>query len=210
LIISWGIWLARNKGIFKEVSSSPSLIAAKCASIYSLLPSSDHTQTIRNIITEQIRHDIPWAYFDGASDAQNRCGSGLVIHINDNRSLKASVGIGSGTNNFAELLSLKYLLCWLIHLGIGSVQIFGDSMNAINWFNNTQRCRSHVLIPILEEIQLLKLSFVLINVCHIYRERNTTADLLSKEGLQQDLDSWRITETEDGAVRVSDNRPYNL
>lgn len=111
LIISSGICLARNKGIFKEVSSSPSLIAAKCASIFTLLPSTDTPQSIRNIIAKHIRHDIPWAYFDGASDAHNRCRSGLVIHVNEKISLKAYVGTRIGTNNYVELISLQFLLC---------------------------------------------------------------------------------------------------
>lgn len=163
LIMFWGLWLARNKDIFRETVSSPTLIAAECVSIISMLPSNDTPLSIRNINTEQINRDIPWAYFDRASDAQNRCDSRLVIHINDNKNLKASVGIGSCTNNFAELLSLK-LLCWLIQLGIVSVQIFGDSMSVINWFNKSQRCQNHVLIPIIEEILLLKMSFDILTV----------------------------------------------
>lgn len=49
------------------------------------------------------------------------------------------------------------------------------------------------------------MSFDLITVFHIYRELNTTTDLLSKEGLQQDLDIWHITETVDGIVCVSNH-----
>lgn len=121
LIISWGIWLARNKGIFQDITTSPSVIAVECASIFSFLPSSDHNKFPTNISIEQINYDIPWAYFDGELDKQMSCVSGMVIHTNLNSSILASVGIGSGTNNYSEFFTLKILLCWLIHLGIGSV-----------------------------------------------------------------------------------------
>ena len=68
--------------------------------------------------------------------------------------------------------------------------------------------KNSFLFHSLEEILLLKLSFDSISVFDIYREPNTEADLLSKEGLQQNMDSWRITKFEEGRVFVSDQRPY--
>lgn len=57
---------------------------------------------------------------------------------------------------------------------------------------------------------LLKISFDLITVFHTYREHNSAADLLSKEGLQRNLEMWRIKETVDGFGRVLDNNTYNV
>lgn len=79
-----------------------------------------------------------------------------MIHLNAHRSLKDFVGLGNGTNNYAELPALKLLLCWLIHLGIHSIQIFGDSMNIIKWFNGVSRCQNYILSPLLEEAKYLK------------------------------------------------------
>lgn len=45
-----------------------------------------------------------------------------------------------------------------------------------------------MLNPLLEKVLNLKQHFNSIIVCHIYRERNTVADLLSKLGLQQAMD----------------------
>lgn len=132
----------------------------------------------------------------------------MIIHRNQNSSWAASVGVSDGTNNFVELQTLKLRLCSLIHLGIDLIQIFGDSLNVINWFNNSQRSLNILLLPIFEEIHALKTHFILISVCHIYRERNGKVDSLSKIGLQLDSGSWNIEERDGMVVRVSNTRPY--
>ena len=38
-----------------------------------------------------------------------------------------------GSRNYAELLSLKLLLIFVVEKGCGSIKIYGDSMNVINW-----------------------------------------------------------------------------
>lgn len=149
-----------------------------------MLPQTTPILIPRNIHVEQIRPHVPWTYFDGASDAQGRCGAGIIINFNDHRSLKASVGIGTWTNNYAKLQTLKLLLCWLRYLWIDKVKIFGDSLNVINWTNNVQHCQNLISVPILEEITSLKSCFIDYSVYHIYRERNAEADFLSKRALQ--------------------------
>ena len=54
------------------------------------------------------------------------------------------------------------------------------------------------LIPILDEILYLKTTFDDLSFCLIYRERNMAANYLFKKGLQQDLDSWNITDSDNG------------
>jgi len=157
---------------------------------------------------EHIKGDILWAYFDRASDQKNVCGAGFVIHTNNQKNLKALVGLGSGTNNFAELQSLKLLLCWLIHLGMGSIHIFGDSHNVVKWFNGKNKCQNCTLIPLLEEVLLLKHQFDFITVCHIFKERNPVVDLFSKEGIQQAMGIWHIIETDKDMIHVSDQPPF--
>lgn len=120
------------------------------------------------------------------------------------------MGLVAGTNNFAELQTLKLLLCWLIPLGLSLVQIFGDSQNVIKWFNEKYRFQNYMLNPLLEEVLNLKQHFNSISVCHIYRERNTVANLLSKEGLQQAVDGWSIRETDQDVIRVSNQPPFVL
>ena len=150
LIVSWGTWIARNMVIFRDSMIRVALPASEWVSIYETIPIPKENQSARVIREEEIRGDIPLAYFDGASDFMNRCGAGLTIHFPSWKTLKASMGLGPGTNNFAELQSLKLLLCWLTQLGLRATQIFGDSMNIIKWFNGEQRYQNYILLPLLE------------------------------------------------------------
>ena len=51
-----------------------------------------------------------------------------------------------------------------------------------------------MLRPLLEEILLLKQSFNVFSIEHIYRCRNEDADKLSKDALQQALGIWKVIE----------------
>lgn len=207
-IIAWGIWIARNRSIFLDKDTPFETIAIQCTSIYTNILESEEERTPRQVREEQIKEGIPWEFFDGASQ-KNRAGAGLVINLNENQNLKASVCLGTGSNNFEELSALKFLLCWLIHRNIFTVHIFGDSLNVIKWSYGKSRCQNYILIPLLEEIQQLKLSFNVFSLCHIYRECNDTTGRFSKEGLQQDMGCWRIVGENHGEIRISDQPPYS-
>lgn len=205
-IICWGIWIARNRKIFNDRSPSAESIAIQSTAILSSIPEPEETRKSTQRREEQVRNGIPWAYFDGASQ-DNLAGAGIIIHLSTSHSLKASVGLGTGTNNFSELSALKFLLCWLIHRNIFTVQIFGDSLNAVNWVNGKNRCQNYLLRPLLEEIQNLKSFFNVFTIEHIYRDRNEAADRLSKDGLQQAMGTWRLTEKIHDQIHVSDHPP---
>lgn len=208
IIFCWGVWLARNKSLFQDQLTPPSAIASNIAAIHLSLPPPEakKTRQIQNNLI--IQENIPSGFFDGASQ-NNRAGAGMSIHINPEHILKASVGLGSGTNNFAELSSLRLLLCWLLHKHITSIQLFGDSLNVINWINGLAACQNQILMTIVEEILHLKTLFNRFSLCHIYRERNKEADQLSKAGLLQDQDSWEIEENLQGQSVRSNQPPYD-
>jgi len=86
------------------------------------------------------------------------------------------MGLGLGTNNHAELISLRHLLYFAIKKNCRNLQIFGDSKNVTDWFNNTVVCSSYSLKNVLEEIVFFKTFFDQVSVSHIYRERNETAN----------------------------------
>ena len=65
-----------------------------------------------------------------------------------------------------------------------------------------------MLKSLLEEIQALKISFNSFSLCHIYREHNESADKLFKEGLQQNMGSWKIVDEDHGQIRVLDQPPH--
>jgi ribonuclease HI len=118
---------------------------------------------------------MPWDFFDGAS--QNLLcgggggGGGAVLHISDSHFIKIKMGLGKGTNNYAELMALLLLLKTTIEQGLHSIQLFGDSMNVINWVQKTQSCHNIFLQPILEEISTLLASFDSFTIRHVYRNR---------------------------------------
>eukprot|EP00253_Pinus_taeda_P029860 PITA_29860 len=206
-IISWGVWIARNKATFQEVFIPAESIAIQSSAIFSSIPEPEESRNKPLNRAEQIRPNMPWAYFDGASQNQT-AGAGLVIHLNESHSISASVGIGSGSNNFAEMSALKLLLCWLIQRHIFAIQIFGDSLNVTKWLNGNNRCQNYMLRPLLEEIMILKQSFNVFYLDHIYRNKNEDADKLSKEALQQAMGSWQVTEFQQGHAQISTQPPF--
>eukprot|EP00253_Pinus_taeda_P015079 PITA_15079 len=206
-ILCWGIWIARNRSIFREQSTPAESIAMQSLAILSSIPVPEAPRKTGQKKVEQIREGIPWAYFDGAAQ-NNAAGAGIFIHINPTHSLKAAVGLGPSSNNFVELSALKLLLCWLISKNIFSVQIFGDSLNVINWVIGKYRCQNYMLRPLLDEIQSLKIRFNPFFIDHIYRDKNEEADRFSK-GVQLVVDSWMITEHAHDQIRVSDLPPHH-
>lgn len=201
LLITWGTWLARNQVIFKDSVFPIGRLVVEGAAIYESIHVLHATPTSRLVRQETIRFSIPWAYYDRASDINGRCGAGLIIHFSKEKIFKASVGLGQGSNKFSELKALHLLLCWLVLRNVQEVQIFGDSMNTMRWFNGTQLCRNFILLPLLKEATRLKGLFMELSLCHIFRERNFEADRLSKEGVEQDMGSWTVLEEENGVVR---------
>jgi ribonuclease HI len=103
------------------------------------------------------------------------------------------MGLGRGTNNFAELMSLKLILLFAREKELHHLQIFGDFIIVINWTNKQQNCHSILLNPILEEIHKLMDTFDMVAISHVYRDRNMVANSLSKEGLHLPQGQWHIT-----------------
>ena len=100
---------------------------------------------------ELIDKDIPWGYFDGASQArQLSFGGGGVFYKSEDHFFHFSAGLGRGSNNYAELMALRLLLLFTLEQGCVSLQLFGDSMLFIEWAKENVQCHVIILIPILE------------------------------------------------------------
>ena len=56
-----------------------------------------------------LESDTIYGFFDGVEQVGN-CGTGMILHIDDSHSFKLRMGVGSGTNTFAEPLALWWLL----------------------------------------------------------------------------------------------------
>jgi hypothetical protein len=105
------------------------------------------------------------------------------------------LGLGQGTNNYVELLTLKLLVLFAKEKELLHFQIFGDSMIAINWERKLQQCHNIFLLPILEDILHMMEEFDTVTISHVYRNMNMNmvADALSKAGLPLALVQWHIT-----------------
>ena len=118
------------------------------------------------------------------------------------------MGLGEGTNNYAELLSLKLLLQFALEKGCRNLQIFGDSLIIINWVNKVQHCRTLSLFTLYEKVTRLWTSFDHISCYHVYREWNAVADRLSKEGVGMAFGTWKFFEHKEGEVYEFYHRPF--
>ena len=74
------------------------------------------------------------------------------------------------------------------------MQIFGDSQIVINWASGKYRIQNILLEQILLEVHRLVDLFDNVHFMHIYRERNSLADTLAKDGSNVLYGSWQISE----------------
>jgi len=111
-----------------------------------------------------------------------------------------SLRLGEGSNNFAEIMSLKFILIFASELDCQALSMFGDSMNVINWEKGTQRCIHLRLDFLLEDVVFLKNRFDPFVCRHVYRSHNQEADRASKEGLGLAFGHWKIREHKEGQI----------
>ena len=73
----------------------------------------------------------PWGFFDGVAQ-NNVCGGGTLLYLSKTHLFELSAGLGEGSNNFAEIMSLKLLLVFAVGKGVKTLHFMGDSSNVIN------------------------------------------------------------------------------
>jgi len=176
-IITWGIWMARNKIIFEDKWTEPDIVAAQCMGILQAFPQVNPKQNPRNIGDLVIDKSIPWAFFDGAAQGNPLiCGGGGIIFRGDSNYYCSRTGLGMGSNNCAEFMALKLLMLLAIEMEIKLLNIMGDSMVIIKWANRQHECHIMRLRPIVVEIHHISTLFYHISFSHVYREHNGRAD----------------------------------
>ena len=102
---------------------------------------------------------MPWFFFDGAAQ-NNICGRGAILFLSENHSFELMVGLGEGSNNYLELLSLKILLIFAAEKGYRTLNVCGDSMNVIKWTKGVQLCRNIRLANNLSSIKVVLYTYV--------------------------------------------------
>ena len=175
--------------------------------LYKALPEYIRAAEQRRILDIELDKTHPWGFFDGA--AQNeRCGGGDVLYLSDSHHFTLTMGLGFGSNNYDELMSLKLLLIFAIEKGINRLTVGGDSLNVINWIMHTQECRNVRIANILFALQNVIQSFDAFHCRHVYRENNKEADRASKEGLRLDFGNWKFHEEREGQSYEFYHRPF--
>ena len=96
-------------------------------------PLDNRVLNIRMVVNEKIDKESAWAYFDGsATGVPQICGAGGILYLSDEHFFTFSVGLGLGTNNYAECLALNLLINLALKKVVHTFQIFGDSQLVIN------------------------------------------------------------------------------
>lgn len=207
LLVIWGIWMARNSAIFQEKASTPELTSALAVGLFNSFPEHVRAANQRRTMEVEIDRSVPWGFFDGAAQ-NNACGGGAILYLAENHSFTLTMGLGQGTNNFAEIMSLKLLMIFALEKDCTSLSVFGDSLNVINWIRQTQDCRNIAIGNILAATRMVIQRFDSFSCKHVFRENNKEADKASKDGLSMAFGSWKIKELRDGQSTEFYHRPF--
>jgi ribonuclease HI len=107
-------------------------------------------------------------------------GAGGIIYFFGSHTISFKLGIGPVPNNLVEMLASKLALTLATEYGIIRIQIFGDLLLIMNWFNKKFTLRNFTLQPLFDEIWEFLEGFTQVTFSHIFQERNKKVDSLSK------------------------------
>ena len=95
-------------------------------------------------------------------------------------------------------VTLWALLSVAKDFGLPNLYVFGDSSVIINWVNGDSSLNMVNLDAWCYNTKLLLSTFTHVDISHVYREYNTRADTLSKEGLMEDVGYLTLSQICDG------------
>ena len=99
-LFSYGIWWDRNIVIFNNKMIPPEVTSTLVIQWVREHRSQEKKPKIRMLVPPEINKDIPWAYFDGASQGDPLLGgSGRVLYLSDNHKIQARFSPRNCTNN---------------------------------------------------------------------------------------------------------------
>ena len=88
---------------------------------------------VRVLVPPTINKEIPWDFFDGASQGDPPLGSsGAILYLPNKQKIQAKFAPGHYTNNKAELEALHLVLELALNHNINQMQIFGDSKMVVD------------------------------------------------------------------------------
>ena len=132
------------------------------------------------------QYQYPVGYFDGAAQ-ETICGCGVWLRISPECNYKLHWNGGVETNMKSEIMALWGLMWWASLLDADYIWIMGDSKVLIDHLNHKVKINMDSLSHWLCRIDTLRTFYAGITYKHIYREKNNTADVFSKQGLQDEF-----------------------
>ena len=128
--------MARNNFCFQDKDCTPAITDSNACAFLSTFPHHIRATRQKEVLVVELDKSKPWGFFDGAAH-NNVCGGGALLYLSETHLFELSTGLGEGSNNFAEIMSLKLLLVFAAEKGVKTLHFMGDSLNVINWINGT-------------------------------------------------------------------------
>lgn len=129
--------------------------------------------------------------FDGAAEPNPgpSCGAAVLLQSDNGEQWEVVAEVGQymprATNNQAEYEGLYRGLLLAKLRNIQHILIEGDSNLIVNQFTGQWKCKNNELLSKLQDCKSLLRNFQFVAIRHVYREHNTYADRLSKEGVMK-------------------------
>lgn len=144
--------------------------------------------------TQKTAHQPPLTshltfYVDGASRGNPGKASVGIVIINKDGEIVGELKryIGEATNNIAEYQALLEALTEGKRLGCKAVQVFSDSELMVRQINGIYKVKDAKLLDLYKEAKLLILNFKDFKIDHVTRDKNSRADALANEALDNHL-----------------------
>jgi hypothetical protein len=188
---------SRNAAIFEEKPPSIHRVAN-----YILAEAADSGNKLKDLPPIRHKFAIPFdravAWFDGAAQQGGAlCGAGEKIAVNSHTGICWTLNCGQGSNMKAELLG-EWVSLILTCCHTDELLLLGDSKITIDWLNGLVEFQVAALECWKERTQDATLLFRKLSFSHIYRERNSEANTLSKKALHLPPGQICFTKWEDG------------
>jgi ribonuclease HI len=154
-------------------------------------PIPDNSPLVVDLPDDVIDVESPWElYFDGASHTETdldgaqrrRAGAGLVFKTPQGDTIYHSFSLlkEEGSNNEAAYEALIFGLLLTLSMDIRNLLAYGDSQLIVQQVNDVYEVRKPELVPYYKAVQGLMNKFEHINIIHIPRGKNASADALAK------------------------------
>lgn len=111
-----------------------------------------------------------------------------------------SLGLGIGSNNWAELSPFSALLRIAIEKGVSHLEVLGNSKLVIDGLNGKVVFQNVGLNDLMDQLLNIKSRFGLVCFKLIYQELNMDADHLSKDGAFRDAGWIKLQEYNDRVI----------